>query len=172
MDNRAGRFAAGIALGALAYLAILPMLWPEPAIEVTVPAEARMGETIPVAVSLSAWHSNIDIVNVRFYVDYTATTAVGPKGTFYPEMIVERQARRFMGPFGRNPITLPHTVRADGEVALGKYIDQGLIGPGDLVGKIDVTYNYTSGRGGRRTAGSDRTRTATQSVPFRIAIRE
>lgn len=171
MDNRWSRTGTGIALGALGYLAILPMLWPEPTVEVTFPAEARMSETIPIGVSLRAWHRNIDIGNVRFYVDYTATTAVGPKGTFYPETIVERTARRFAGPFARNPITFPHTVRADGEVALGKYIEQGLIGPGDLVGKVDVTFNYCSGRGGRY-ATRDRTRTATQSVPFRIAVRE
>jgi hypothetical protein len=171
MSDRTKRVWAIAGTSVLVYVAIVPMLWPEPAVDAVYPSEAGTNDTLPITVLVSAWHRNVDIGQVRFYVDYTATTAVGPKGTFYPELLVQREARRFVGPFARNPITWPYTQRFDGEISLAKYIDQGLIGPGELVGKIDVTFNYCSGRGGRY-ATPDRTRTATKSVPFQIAIHE
>lgn len=171
MSGRIKGILGGVGFAILAYVAIVPMFWPEPTVDAVFPSEAGMRETLPIRVSLHAWHRNIDIGNVRFYVDYTATTAVGPKGTFHPELIIERRPRRFVGPFARNPLTFPYAQWFDAEVDLEKYVEQGLIGPGELIGKIDVTFNYISGRGGRY-ATSDRTRTATKSVPFRIAIRE
>ena len=171
MTDTSKRIAYAIGCAVFGYLIVLPFFWPEPTVHAVLPAEARTTDSIPIAISLNAWHRNIDIGNVRFFVDYTATTAVGPKGTFYPEMIVERRPRQFAGSFAVNPLTWPHAERADATVALAKYIDQGLIGPGELIGKIDVTFNYASGRGGRRAFG-DRTITTTKSVPFRITIRE
>lgn len=171
MNLAAKRALASGGIGVIAYVVVVPLLWPEPTVAAEFPLETRMGDTLPIRVSVSAWHRNIQVHQVRFYVDYTATTAVGPKGTFYPEVPVQREAQRFVGAFARNPITWPHTEYVDTEIDLGKYIDQGLIGPGELIGKIDVTFNYHSGRGGK-TLNRDRTRTATKSVPFRITIRE
>ncbi|NUM53253.1 MAG: hypothetical protein HUU46_06390 [Candidatus Hydrogenedentes bacterium] len=171
MSDRTKRILGGAGIAVVVYFVVLPMLWPEPTVSAVIPPEVGMHESLPIRVSLNAWHRNIDVGNVRFYVDYTATTAVGPKGTFYPELIVERRPRSFAGAFVRNPITWPYAQRFDAEVNLGKYVEQGLIGPGNLIGKIDVTFNYCSGRGGKRI-GRDVTRTTTKSVPFRIAIHE
>ena len=162
-----GLFAAGSAIAV--YFVLLPLFWPEPAVTAELPSEARVADVLPIRVSASAWHSNVHIHQVRFYVDYTTTTAKGPKGIFYPELIVERDAARYAGAFGRNPFTWPHTEYVDTQLDLSKYIDQGLIGPGELIGKIDVTFNYHPGRGGK-TFNRDRTRTMTKSVPFRITI--
>jgi hypothetical protein len=120
---------------------------------------------------VSAWHRNVHAHQVRLYVDYTASTAKGANGIFYPELIVEGEATRFTGSFSRSPITWPYTETIDTKIDLGKYAAQGLLGPGELIGKVDVMFNYHPGRAGK-SFGRDRTRTATKSVPFQITIRE
>ncbi|MCC6156176.1 MAG: hypothetical protein IT367_20590 [Candidatus Hydrogenedentes bacterium] len=160
---------AGVAV--LVYFVALPLFWPEPTVAADIPGEARMSETVPIRVSVHAWHRNVYIHQVRFYVDYTATTAKGPKGTFYPELIVEREPRRYVGFLARNPLTVPYAQYVDTQIDLSKFIDQGLIGPGELIGKLDVTFNYHPGRGGRSMI-RDRTRTAIKSIPFQITVRE
>jgi len=150
---------------------IPPMLWPEPDVYAAYPLKANMRDTIPIRVSLKAWHRNIDVGQVRFYVDYTQSTAVGPNGVFYPELIVQRRPRRFKGGgTWPNPFAWPYAKHVDAEVVLSKYVEKGTIGPGELIGKIDVTYSYYSSRGGKYAM--DRTRTDTKSVPFRIQIHE
>ena len=169
MKTKRALIFGGIAV--IVYFVALPLFWAEPTVAAEIPSEARMSDTLPVRVSVHAWHRNVQIHQLRFYVDYTTTTAKGPKGIFYPELIVQEEPRRFAGSFARNPLTVPFTQHVDSQIDLSKYIDQGLIGPGELIGKVDITFNYHPGRGGRSMI-RDRTRTATKSVPFRIAIHE
>ncbi|HRI87970.1 MAG TPA: hypothetical protein PLJ47_10265 [Candidatus Hydrogenedentes bacterium] len=153
------------------YFVILPLLLPGPVVAVTLPAEAGMRDRIPITVSVRAWHRNIDISRVRFYVDYTATTAKGPKGTFYPELLLDTPGKRYVGAYGSNPLVLPYRQVKEVELLLARFAEEGLLGPGELIGKVDITYNFKPNTGGK-SATRDRTRTATQSVPFKILIRE
>ena len=171
MHPNVKRGLAAAACAIVVYFVLFPLLWPGPTVGAVVPDEVRMNDTLPIRASVSAWHSNVHIHQVRFYVDYTATTATGPKGIFYPELIVQRDAVRYAGSFGRNPITWPFSQYVDAQLDLNKFVEQGLIGPGELIGTIDITFNYHPGRGGK-TINRDRTRTATKSVPFSITIRE
>lgn len=171
MTTRAKQ-ATGLALGFMAgYLVLLPFFWPEPRVSAIVPARARMNDVLQIEVAAHAWHRNLDITQVRFYVDYTATTAKGPNGIFYPELILERSGTSFRGLFRRNPLTCPYTQRMPAQFDLSRFASQGILGPGQLIGKLDITFNYVPARPGKNF-NYDPTRTMTKSVPFDITIQE
>ena len=162
--------AGGGALGiAVVYIIVVPFFWPLPDVSAVIPTEAGLQDVMKMNVAVHAWHPNVDITRVRFYVDYTNTTAKGTEGIFYPQHIIERTGKTFGGFMGRTPISMPYTQRLAAEIDLGKFADEGLLGPGELIGKLDISFNYATSRPGK-SFRRDPTRSATRSVPFRIDI--
>ncbi|MDZ4860439.1 MAG: hypothetical protein SGI88_15795 [Candidatus Hydrogenedentes bacterium] len=171
MTVRAKRLAGGVIGIIAAYLIILPFFWPDPRVSAVVPAQSGMRDVLKFEVAIHAWHRNVDITRVRFYADYTTTTAKGPKGIFYPELVIDRPGKNYWGPLKRNLLSWPYTQRMPAEFDLSRFADKGLLGPGELIGKLDISFNYAPARPGK-SFRRDPTRTATQSVPFRIVIHE
>ncbi len=154
------------------YLFMLPIAWPEPEVEAEIPTSAVLGQDIQIPITISAWHSNVDIYMVRFYTDYHGSTAHGPDGLFNPTPILEREARRFVGVWGYNHLTFPWSETIYVTVPLSRFAGEGLLGPGVLKGKVDVNVNYRPGHVGRYGPGHDYTQQKMLSVPFEIAIAE
>jgi hypothetical protein len=161
---------AGISL--LGYLIVLPMLLPLPTAEADVPATASLTEDLSFEVRLSALHSNYDVAQIRFYVDFYASTAKGEKGLFNPILVFEQRPRSMNGVLAVSHLTWPHTERYTVTVPLREFATQGLVGSGTLAGKVEVTYSYYTPRVGRRIPGADRTSQSTSSVPFSVTITE
>lgn len=167
MNQRYRALAAFIIAFAFVYLIVLPFVWPKPHVDASVPARVHTRDDIPVTVSISAWHSHFDIVNVRFYVDYARSTAKGPSGIFYPLMLVENSP----APVGNVGLTWPNRRDETYTVRLAEQQQQGMVGPGKLIGKIDVNLVYLPGRAGK-SFNRDRSRTELFSVPFEIDVEE
>jgi hypothetical protein len=66
------------------YWELLPVLWPSPVIAVGVPTSASLDEDVPVRVVVSAWHANVRIVRVQFYLDPLPSTAAARAGSSIP----------------------------------------------------------------------------------------
>jgi len=156
----------------VAYLLILPLFWPAPKVTASMPEVVSLREDPEIPIVVKAWHSNIQVVQVRFYVDYHASTAKGAKGLLNPAVLYEESPSTLRGILGRNILTRPCRKRLAVTVPLGDFARQELLGEGLLVGKLDVTVNYAMA--GMRHGDRTRARTAQvmRSVPFRWTVTE
>lgn len=168
-----GKAIGGVVLAvAIVYLFVLPWVVPPPRVSASIPAEVSLRNDPEIVATVRAWHGNVNVDGMRFYVDYYASTAKGPEGLFFPVMLFEgdaeqrgRSPRRsiFMRPWRRSlTVKLP----------LRDFARQRLVGPGVLEGKLDVSLSYIRpGRRPRPLTGH-LPRQVTESVPFRITVRE
>jgi len=164
--------AIGIAAAAFLYLFFVPWAWPMPEVEAQIPQSAVLGQDIQIPITISAWHSNVDIYNVRFYVDYHGSTAHGEEGLFNPTPVFDKQGQKYIGVWGFNHLTYPWSETMYVTVPLSQFANEKLLGPGTLTGKLDVNFNYRPGHVGRYGPGHDYTRQHMASVPFQITIAE
>lgn len=156
----------------LVYLVALPFFWPLPRTEAILPTTAPLSSDLPVRVTIRAWHKNISIGQIRLYVDHANSTASGANGLLNPDMLYDNPPKQFRGPFSFSHLTFPYQVTLDVVAPLRSFAEQGLLGPGVLRGKIDVTYNFVPGRRGNTLPGADSGTLRTDSVPFEITITE
>jgi hypothetical protein len=156
------------------YLVVLPLFWPAPEVAASIPDTVSLSEDLQIPIVVKAWHSNVRLGQVRFYVDHSASTAKGPKGLFDPAVLLEAAPPPPMGFFARNILTRPWSKRFEVTVPLRDFAQQELLGQGLLVGKLDVTLNCPVVTLGKRAAGTPRGRTipVMRSVPFQITVTE
>ena len=101
-----------------------------------------MNADVAVQVEVSACHANAHLCQVRFYVDNWQSTAVGPSGPLYAVILYEDSARPKWGYWRIKRWSWPHTWRRRFAVPLRRLARQGLVQPGVLRGKVDVTVCY------------------------------
>ncbi|MBI4558761.1 MAG: hypothetical protein HY706_14360 [Candidatus Hydrogenedentes bacterium] len=133
-----------VSVGAIFYFLILPIcwLWFEPTVEAPLPVSAPYNQDLSFPVTVSLWHSNYEIGHVRFYVEHYESTAHGPKGLFYPEIVYTGQVRQAWSRWSINRLTRPHSTKLDVTVPFSRFAEEGLVGPGILKGKVDVAISY------------------------------
>lgn len=137
-----------------------------------IPTTVSLHEDLEIPVAIRAWHSNVQIVRVRFYVDYYASTAKGPKGLLNPTLVLEESSNAFDSHLGRDILTRPWRKHLTVTVPLRDFARQELLGKGLLVGKLDVTLNYAvAGRYGAGTRLTHMTHVV-RSVPFQMTVVE
>ncbi|MCC6489070.1 MAG: hypothetical protein IT364_16340 [Candidatus Hydrogenedentes bacterium] len=152
------------------YLFFLPWVWPTPEVTAQIPERATLGQDIEIPISVFAWHSNVDVYQVRFYVDYYASTAKGEGGITYPIMVLQRPPRQYRGVWGFNHLTRPWSDTVSVTVPLKKTAEERLLGAGLLSGKLDVSISYHPGRTPRNLPTENLARQTTISVPFSITL--
>jgi hypothetical protein len=139
------KLIAGIALGMFYYVFVTPMFWPAPRVVTRLPTGASLDEDLPIEVVVSAWHANVEVRQVRFYVDSARSTAAhGPHGPLQP-LILYRESgpRRHVWSFWQvNRLTWPRWTRLQVVLPLPELAAQGLTRPGVLRGKVDVELDY------------------------------
>lgn len=153
------------------YLVVSRFAWRAPSVLAEIPAEAALSQDLTCTVQLKALHGNFDVASVRFYVDFYASTAKGPKGLFNPVMVYEQRPRSILSAWSMDLFTYPHSLEFPVTVPFRDFAQQGLLGPGTLTGKLDVNYVSCQPSPGKSMPGVDRMRPGTQSVPFTITIR-
>ena len=148
------------------------MFWPAPQVTASIPDTVPLSEDLQIPIVVKAWHSNVQVGQIRFYVDYQASTAKGSKGLFDPAVLFEAAPPAAPGFFARNILTRPWSKRLEVTVPLRDFAQQELLGQGLLVGKLDVTLNCAVV--GKRSVGAPRGRTipVMRSVPFQINVTE
>lgn len=159
--------AAGIGAALVAYFALLPFLWPQPTAIASIPTAISLNQDTEIEITVHAWHSNVDVSQVRFYADFSTSTAKGPNGLFDPVVLLDAPPREFRGFLAASLLTRPWSKRLKVTLPLGEFAQQGLVGPGTLEGKLDVTIHFAAKN--RRGTSS---RQVTEAISFRIAVSE
>jgi hypothetical protein len=152
----------------------LPVLWPSPVIAVGVPTSASLDEDVPVRVVVSAWHANVRIVRVRFYLDYLdplGSTASGPRGLFYPMLLYTDRQQSWWPYWSLSRLTWPRRFEVVRAVPLREIGRAGGAGSGVIRGAIDVTVEYPVWEELALWLGGYRSEVETRSVPFEIQVR-
>lgn len=160
--------AVGVAL--FAYFFLVPVIvWDPPSAAVGLPSSWPANQDLTFTVQLSAWHANFGVTGVRFYVDYHGSTSKGPEGLFYPAMVLQQQPPKLGGLLRTNRFTFPRSRQFQVTVPFREFAEQGLLGPGTLTGKVDVScVSYEPALD--RRYGGDHVESRTTSVPFTITI--
>ena len=167
MESGPKRIAFGVGIALVVYLALIPLFWPQPTVSAVIPDTVSLKQDPEMEITVRAWHSNVDVSQVRFYADFYASTAKGPNGLFDPALLLETRPREFRGFLAASPITRPWSKRITVTLPIREFTEQGLVGPGILEGKLDVTVCYATK--GRRHMLSHH---VMESVPFRIVVNE
>jgi hypothetical protein len=136
------RLAALLLCVFLFYWGLVPVWLPPPALSVDMPAETPVDRNLPIRIHLNAWHSNFEVVQVRFYSDYGKSDVDGPKGPFYPQVLYQLN-EEVRWPFTKiNRFAFPRHRGLDVVLPLAKLHADRVVKPGTVHGKIDVTLAY------------------------------
>ena len=162
----------GIIVVVIFYLFILPLLWPRPTVKINLTEETPYDEDFEVTLVISSWHPNYEIQNVRFFVDYKATTAHGPEGPFYP-VSLHTSPRRENWSFRRlNRFSWPRSHVHHFTVSLSTLAMDNVVKPGIVKGKIDVTLNYADPMPYDLAIWLGyQSRSTTQAIPFELQLK-
>lgn len=163
------RLAAIAAIPLLLYWGLLPLFIPLPKLSVDLPGETPFNQDVPITVNLDGWLPNFEILTVRYYVDHARSDVDGPNGPFYPQTIYQTShpirwhftdINRFAWPRHREmTVVLP----------LSQLAAEGVIQPGTVRGKVDVTLAYPDlYTRSIRTWGERDNRTRMLSEPFEM----
>lgn len=136
------RLAAVLVTPFLLYWGFLPLFWPVPDLSIQMPSEISIDETVPIDIRLSSWHPNFEVGQVRFYVDYHNSDVHGPNGPLYPQMLRQIESEVQWTFWGVNRFSWPRERNLHLELALPELARKGVIMPGTVRGKIDVTVVY------------------------------
>ncbi|MBN2449119.1 MAG: hypothetical protein JXR77_01945 [Lentisphaeria bacterium] len=160
----------GLALLApAAYLLIVPLFWPEPTAEITIPARATLGEGMVIEVAVSALHANVRLSEVYLVLDCPHYREVGLPASLVPVPVYQVSPTP---PFPRwvNLTTYPRRQQHRFTVPLRALADQGVIRPGALNGHAtaSVLFKRVSSH---RTLGRARPPMSRQATaPFRVTV--
>lgn len=155
---------------AIVYFFILPASWAwlEPEAEIHIPGEWAYDEDLPVEFTLSAWHSNYEIVLVRFHPDYHESELRGEPEPMYPQPLIQGERRNQWSAVTLNRFTWPRSERHDLTVPLAELADQNRSAPGTLRGHVEITIHFVV----RPSGGGhgNRARRMTERVPFELTL--
>lgn len=170
ITNKA-RLAIVAAIPFLAYWGIAPLFWPLPDLSVTVPPETPIDAEVPIDIQLDALHPNFEIINVRFYVDHYNSDVHGPNGPFYPQNLHRIAEPVNWGFWEVNRFTWPRTRKRTVSLPLRELAAEGVVKPGTVRGKIDVTVAYPDVHSRMaQILGGFPTRSRMLSQPFEMEI--
>jgi hypothetical protein len=153
---------------AVLYFAVLPGNWPEPRVEVNVPALATLGEDLRVDVTVKAWHGNFSLRQVSFSVSSTASPALVPRRSFVPVNIYDREKKWQWSVGFAARATWPRARTFRLGIPLKQLALDGTVTTGELHGTIDVVVDYTkvTMRSGYPAL------TVRRNIPYAVEIRQ
>ena len=125
---------------AFCYFGIGPLFWPRPKATAELPHEHPYDEDLGIKIEVFAWHKNVKIREVRFYVDYQLTTAHGPEGPFYARRLFHSGQPRQRWPFFKvNRFTWARSTELDLTLPLSQLAQKGVVKTGVVTGTLDVS---------------------------------
>ncbi len=153
------------------YFGILPLFWPAPKATAELLEEYPYDEDLTVRIRVSAWHDNVKIRQVRFYVDYHQTTAHGPEGPFNTMRLFHSGKPASRWPFFEvNRLTWPRSRQLDLTLPLGQLAQKGVVKPGLVSGKLDISIATPAMPGSLALWVGYLTRERTQHIPFTLRL--
>ena len=156
---------------AFCYLGILPLFWPSPKATAELPHEHPYDEDLAIRIKVFAWHTNVRIRQVRFYVDYRRTTAHGPEGPFYARSLFHSGKPRRRWPFFTvNRFTWARWRHLDLTLPLTQLAQKGVVKTGVVRGKLDVSIATPAMPGNLAMWLGYISRERTQHIPFTLHL--
>ncbi len=156
---------------AFLYFGIVPLLWPRPIATAELPHEHPYDEDLVISVRVTAWHKNVSIREVRFYVDYQQTTAHGPEGPFHATRLfhIGKPPRRWPY-YTLNRFTWPRSSKLDLTLPLRELAQEGVVKSGVVRGKLDISIATPAMPGNLSPWLGYMSRERTQQIPFSIQL--
>ncbi|MBN4053185.1 hypothetical protein JYT92_00375 [bacterium AH-315-L15] len=156
---------------AFCYFGILPLFWPSPKIRVELPHEHPYDEDLGIKIKVYAWHKNVKIRQVRFYVDNQQTTAHGPGGPFYPINLFHSGKQVHRWPFfAVNRFTWARSRKLDISLPLTQLAQKGVVKTGVVRGKLDISIATPEMPDNLAIWLGYLTRERTQQIPFTLLL--
>lgn len=156
---------------AFCYFGILPLFWPRPKATAELPHEHPYDQDLGITIEVFAWHKNVKIRQVRFYVNYQQTTAHGPEGSFYSIRLFHggKRTQRWSF-FTVNRFTWPRSRRLDITLPLAQLAEKGVVKTGVVRGKLDISVATPALPGSLAIWLGYITKERTQHIPFTLHL--
>jgi len=132
--------AAGIAV--LVYYIAVPSSWPKPYITAEVQGTAKLGEDIPITVTLHSWHDNVNRRELRFITAGYESSAVREGSLVYPFILDRGKAKEYWGVDEVSRKTRPRDLTFSYTVPLSEPYNEGKLVAGTLKGRVDQIVDY------------------------------
>ena len=156
---------------AFCYFGLLPLFWPRPKATAEFPQEHPYDADLGIKIEVYAWHKNVKIREVRFYVDYQQTTAHGPEGPFHARSLFHSREPRHRWPYFRlNRFTWPRSRELDLTLPLAQLAQKGVVKAGVVRGKLDVSIATPDMPGPLAMWLGYMTFERTQQIPFTLYL--
>jgi hypothetical protein len=167
------RLTVGAVVAAVGYFAVLPAFWfwMPPSATANLPPEWSYNQDMPVSVVVSSWHANYKVTEVRFVADPQKTQLKDVRTPLYPVLLLNEKPPRYWSRLTLNPLTFPTKRRLELTLPLQSLAGEGKVGPGTVVGNIDVeiahvgAVNQHSGGAGGEMSQNSRSR-----IPFELVL--
>ena len=126
------------------YLGIIPTyFWPVPTVQIEIPKGQPLQQDLSLDLTVSAWHENFSIHNVRFYIDPSTTSAhADGKPLLATTLYNDGKPPTSISFGGVSRITWPHDEKLSLTVPLQQWAKEQRTKPGLLVGKLDIEISY------------------------------
>ncbi len=156
---------------AFCYFGLLPLFWPRPKATAEFPQEHPYDADLGIKIEVYAWHKNVKIREVRFYVDYQQTTAHGPEGPFYARTLFHsgKPPHRWSF-FAVNRFTWARSRELDLTLPLAQLAQEGVVKNGVVRGKLDVSVATPDMPGVLAMCLGYLTVERTQQIPFTLHL--
>jgi len=133
--------AVAVILAAIYFIA-LPSSWPKPYITAEIQDSAKLGEDIPITITLHSWHENVNRRELRFIPAGYESSAVKQGSLAYPFILDRGKAKEYWGVEEVSRKTRPRDLTFNYTVPLSEFFYQGKLVEGTLKGRVDQIVDY------------------------------
>ncbi len=134
--------AIAVLVGGIGYIGVLPAFWPAPKIFIECPSEVRIGEDLPVTVTVSAWHGVFHVDEVRIIPNAYDSAALEITNPLHAMQIYSSPSKRYGWAHRFRLLNKQKKKSIRITAPLSATHTREKLSPGMLVGAIDVTCAY------------------------------
>ncbi|MDP3981165.1 MAG: hypothetical protein Q8Q33_07130 [Chlamydiota bacterium] len=155
---------------ALIYLFSIPEFWPQPKCQILMPDKHALSQDLPVPILIQAWHSNVNIAEIRFYPDNHTSEAIDKK-PFYPVILYRKENKKDWKYWDVNTLSWPQEKSITIDLPFSEWAKDHTLKSGLLIGTLDITLNYPIVRRSSYYPGLGyRAQETTKRHPFQIIL--
>ena len=151
------------------YFLGIPLFWGAwvPSAMANLPEAWPHDRDLPVQISVRSVHGNVEVSQVRVYVDHTQTRLEGPEQAPYPFLILDKAPRQTWSAFSANRFTYPRTQTLELVIPFARMAGEEQVGPGVFAGNLDIRIDYMGSMGRHRGfMGTFRSSQVAERIPF------
>ena len=147
--HRRRKLIALVALLIVTYFFIVPFLWPDPSVEVRVPAPRSVEQDVEVEILISSLHSNVRLTEVSLLLDCPHYLEMGLPAGIYPIGLHQASVPRWASP-SISRITFPRRMSYRFVAPIRDLAAQGVVRGGIVNGRLRAAVSFPHVRPRRR----------------------